>query len=253
MDSIPKGVIRVAMWSGPRSISTAMMRSWENRPDCVVVDEPLYAHYLVATGKDHPMASEVIATGERDWEKAVEWLTKSEPAAGARVFFQKHMAHQLLPEMGWGWIDQLTNCLLIRDPQEMITSYILVNGIPKMEDLGFPQLVEIYERMLERTGAPPPIVDSRDVLEDPRGVLGLLCEAVGVEFTEAMLAWPQGRRDSDNIQGVHWYGEVVQSTGFNRYKPKPSRVPDHLSSLLAECQTYYDRLYADRLVVKTPT
>ncbi len=101
----------------------------------------------------------------------------------------------------------------------MITSYIDVNGIPEMEDLGFHQLVEIYERVLERTGAPPPIINARDVLEDPRGVLGLLCKAVGVEFTEAMLAWPPGRHDSDNIQGVHWYGDVVQSTGFNRYGP----------------------------------
>ena len=247
MNANSSGVVRVAMWSGPRNISTAMMRAWENRPDTVVVDEPLYAHFLAVTGKDHPMAFEVIAAGETDWEKAVEWMATFEPA-GAGVFFQKHMAHHLLPEMGRGWIDRLTNCLLIRDPQEMITSYIVKNDIPGMDDLGIPQLVEVYERVLERTGSPPPIVDSRDVLEDPRRVLGLLCEAVGVEFTDAMLTWPPGRRDSDGIWAAHWYDQVERSTGFRGYRPKPDRVPDSLSGLLAECQACYDRLHADRLV-----
>ena len=239
--------VRVAMWSGPRNISTAMMRAWENRPDSVVVDEPLYAHYLDVTGKAHPMAAEVISAGETDWEKAVEWLTRSEPD-GVEVFYQKHMAHHLLPEMGRDWIDRLTNCLLIRDPREMITSYIVKNDIPEMEDLGIPQLVEVYERVLERTGAPPPIVDSRDVLENPRRVLGLLCESIGVEFVDAMLAWPAGRRDSDGVWAPHWYDQVEQSTGFRGYRPKSDQVPEHLAGLLAECQACYDRLYADRLV-----
>ena len=241
------GPVRVAMWSGPRNISTAMMRAWENRSDSVVVDEPLYAHYLDVTGKDHPMAAEVIAAGETDWEKAVEWLTGSEPH-GVEVFYQKHMAHHLLPEMGRDWIDRLANCLLIRDPREMITSYIVKNDIPEMEDLGIPQLVEVYERVLERTGAPPPIVDSRDVLEDPRRVLGLLCESIGVEFVDAMLGWPPGRRDSDGVWAPHWYDQVEQSTGFRGYRPKSEDVPEDLAGLLAECQACYDRLYADRLV-----
>ena len=248
MSSLSTGLVRIAMWSGPRNISTAMMRAWENRSDSVVVDEPLYAHYLKVTGKNHPMTEEVIAAGETDWEKAVKWLTMSELEQGVRVFYQKHMAHHLLPEMGRDWIDGLTNCLLIRDPREMITSYILKNDMPEMEDLGIPQLLEVYERVLERTGAPPPIVDSRDVLEDPGRVLGLLCEAVGVEFSDAMLSWPAGRRDSDGVWAPHWYDQVERSTGFHGYRPKPDRVPEQLSGLLAECQACYDRLYALRLV-----
>jgi len=240
-------VVRVAMWSGPRNISTAMMRAWENRSDSIVVDEPLYAHYLSVTGKDHPMACEVIEAGETDWTAVVEWLTASQPD-GATVFYQKHMAHHLLPEMGRDWIDGLTNCLLIRDPREMITSYIVKNDIPAMEDLGIPQLVEVYERVLDRTGSPPPIIDSRDVLENPRGVLGLLCEAVGVEFSAAMLNWPAGRRDSDGVWAGHWYDQVERSTGFHGYRPKSDRVPEELSGLLEECQACYDRLYALRLV-----
>jgi hypothetical protein len=247
MTSLTGSVVRIAMWSGPRNISTAMMRAWENRSDSVVVDEPLYAHYLSVTGKGHPMSSEVISAGETDWEKAAEWLTESEPC-GAGVFYQKHMAHHLLPAMGREWIDGLTSCLLIRDPAEMITSYIVKNDVPTMEDLGMDQLVEVYERVVNRTGAVPPIVDSRDVLENPRRVLGLLCEAVGVEFSESMLTWPVGRRDSDGVWASHWYDRVEQSTGFDGYRPKPDRVPDELGGLLEECQSCYDRLYSRRLV-----
>tara|TARA_B110000014_G_scaffold189488_1_gene138267 strand:- start:1438 stop:2220 length:783 start_codon:yes stop_codon:yes gene_type:complete len=248
MSSVSSDLVRIAMWSGPRNISTAMMRAWENRSDSTVVDEPLYAHYLSVTGKKHPMTQEVIAAGETDWEKAVEWLTVSALDEGVGIFYQKHMAHHLLPEMGRGWMDRLTNCLLIRDPQEMITSYIVKNDIPEMEDLGIPQLVEVYDRVVERTGAPPPIIDSRDVLENPERVLGLLCEAVGVPFTDSMLAWPVGRRDSDGVWGPHWYDRVEQSTGFHGYRPKGDRVPDQLAGLLEECQACYDRLYSDRLV-----
>ena len=240
-------VLRLAMWSGPRNISTALMRAWENRSDTFVVDEPLYAHYLASTGKDHPMAAEVIAAGETDWALAAEWLTGGAPG-GAAVFYQKQMAHHLLPEMGRDWIDGLTNCLLIRDPQEMITSYIVKNDIPAMEDLGIPQLMEVFERVEQRTGSPPPIVDSRDVLQNPERVLGLLCEAVGVEFSESMLSWPSGRRDSDGAWAAHWYDQVERSTGFHGYRPKSDRVPDELVGLLDECQACYDRLYAGRLV-----
>ena len=238
--------VRVAMWSGPRNISTAMMRAWENRTDSVVVDEPLYAHYLDVTGKDHPMAAEVISAGETDWEKAVEWLTRSEPD-GVEVFYQKHMAHHLLPEMGRDWIDRLTNCLLIRDPREMITSYIVKNDIPEMEDLGIPQLVEVYERVLERTGAPQPIVDSRDVLENPRRVLGLFCESIGVVFVDAMLAWPAGPRDSDGVWGPYWYRSVWRSTGFDGSPRPPAVLPPELAGLAEQAAAATAPLLAHRI------
>jgi len=238
--------VRVAMWSGPRNISTAMMRAWENRPDTFVVDEPLYAHYLDHTGRDHPVAEQVIAAGETDWPKVVEWLTSGSPD-GQPVFYQKQMAHQLLPHIDRDWIDSLTNCLLIRDPREMITSYIRRVPDPTMDDLGMPQLVEIFERTRERSGRVPPIIDAQDVLENPRRILGLLCEAVGVEFTETMLSWPPGQRDSDGTWAPHWYDQVIESTGFRPYRPKPDRVPDELVPLYEACREYYDRLYEHRL------
>jgi len=246
MNGPSPAVVRVAMWSGPRNISTAMLRSWENRSDTFVVDEPLYAHYLDVTGKDHPMAAEVIAAGETDWQGVVTWLTTDAPD-GCQVFYQKHMAHQLLDHQSRDWIDELTNCLLIRDPREMITSYIVKNDEPEMSDLGFPQLSEIFERVRERSGRVPPIIDARDVQDNPRRVLGLLCQAVGVEFDEAMLSWPAGRRDSDGAWGPHWYDQVEKSTGFRPYRPKPDSVPEHLEGLLAECRDCYDRLYEVRL------
>ena len=238
--------IRIAMWSGPRNISTAMLRSWENRPDTFVCDEPLYAHYLQQTGREHPGASEVIEHHETDWRKVVAWLTDDVPD-GQAVFYQKHMAHHLLPMIERDWLSGLTNCFLIRDPREMITSLLQIIPDPKIEDTGMPQQVEIFELVRRRTGATPPVLDSRDVLEDPRRMLALLCEAVGVEFDESMLSWPAGSRDTDGIWAKHWYANVEKSTGFAPYRPKTDAVPHSHSDMHAECMEYYNTLYAHRL------
>jgi len=239
--------VRVAMWSGPRNISTAMMRAWGNRADTVVVDEPLYACYLKATGKQHPGADEVIATGETDWRKVLTRLTKEPVPAGKRVFFQKHMTHHLLPEMAREWIVDLTNCFLIRDPREVILSYIKKNPEPALEDLGFVQQCEIFEFVSKRTKSTPPIVDARDVLQDPGRVLRLLCEALRVDFDKAMLSWPPGLRETDGIWAKHWYPEVARSTSFHPYKPSEGAVPERLLEIEERCRQYYERLYPHRL------
>ena len=186
------------MWSGPRNISTAMMRAWENRADTVVVDEPLYVFYLARTGKKHPGAEEVIANGEIDWRKAVADLTTAVPPSQDKgrsrigIFYQKQMTHHLLPEVDREWIGSLTNCFLIRDPAEVILSYIKKNDDPELEDLGFVQQTEIFDWVRERLGVAPPVIDARDVLQDPERTLRLLCRALGVEFDPAMLSWPPG-------------------------------------------------------------
>ena len=238
--------IRLAMWSGPRNISTAMMRAWGNRPDTLVIDEPFYAVYLKATGKKHPGAGEVIATGETDWRKVVAQLTGPLPN-GKRIFFQKQMTHHLLPEVDREWLGGVMNCFLIRDPHEVIASYVKKREDPALEDLGFVQQAEIFDGVCARTDAPPPVIDARDVLENPKRTLGLLCDAVGVEFSESMLSWPPGRRGTDGIWAKYWYDEVARSTSFEPYRPRRDEVPKHLVEIHKRCRECYDRLYEHRL------
>jgi hypothetical protein len=242
----PAAPLRVAMWSGPRNISTAMMRSFGNRPDTFVTDEPLYAHYLVQTRLPHPGADETIATQENDWRKVVAWLAGPVPE-GKGVWYQKHMAHHLLPQIETDWLDRVTNCFLIREPREMVTSLLEFIPHPTLRDTGLPQQWEIFQRVRDRTGKTPPVVDSADVLRDPRGVLTRLCKAVGIEFTDAMLSWPPGPRVTDGSWAKHWYAKVEQTTSFGPYRPKDVDVPASLVDLLSEGDAIYRRLHEFRL------
>jgi hypothetical protein len=242
----PDAPIRIAMWSGPRNISTAMMRSWGNRADTSVCDEPLYAHYLRETGLDHPGAAEVIARHEPDWRKVVEALLGPVPG-GRAIYYQKHMAHHLLPGIDRGWLDRVSNAFLIREPREMLTSLAKVLPDPRVEDTGLPQQVEIFERVRSTTGEAPPVIDSKDVLDDPPAVLERLCEALGVPFDEAMLSWHAGPRETDGVWAKYWYENVERSTGFQPYRPKPDEVPDRLSDVLARAEESYQFLHERRL------
>jgi hypothetical protein len=239
--------VRIAMWSGPRNISTAMMRSWGNRPDTFVCDEPFYAHYLRATGRDHPGADEVIATGETDWRIVTARLTGEVPD-GKRILYQKQMTHHLLPEIDRAWLGSVTNCFLIRDPAEVIVSYLKKNNDPALDDIGFVQQAEIFEWVRGRTGAIPLVIDAHDVLENPERILRLLCDAVGIDFTEAMLSWPPGLRQTDGIWAKHWYGEVAKTTGF-RKPPHQDRepIPERLRGVYERSRECYARLYEYRL------
>jgi hypothetical protein len=239
--------VRIAMWSGPRNISTAMMRAWGNRADTAVIDEPLYAYYLERTGKQHPVAAEVIAQGETDWRKVVPRLTQDPIPDDKRIYFQKQMTHHLLPEIDRAWIVDLTNCFLIRDPREVILSYIKKNPDPELEELGFVQQCEIFDFVRERTKSVPPVVDADDVLRNPERMLRLLCEAIGVEFDKAMLSWPPGLRETDGIWAKHWYDAVARSTSFEPYKARTGKIPDGMSKIHKRCQECYDKLYEDRL------
>lgn len=238
--------LRLAMWSGPRNISTAMMRSWGNRPDTFVCDEPLYAHYLKETGKPHPMAAEIIAHDENDWRKVVTRLTGDVPE-GKAIFYQKHMTHHLLPGVGREWLERVTNCFLIRDPREVITSYIAKNDIPTLEDVGFVQQAEIFDWVRARTGKIPPVLDGKEIQNEPRRMLGLLCDVLGIPFSEAMLSWPPGLRPTDGIWAPHWYKEVETSTSFRPHKPKTEEVPESLGEIYRQCRECYERLYEERL------
>jgi len=238
--------LRLAMWSGPRNISTAMMRSWGNRADTFVSDEPLYAHYLAHTRKPHPGADEIIARYETDWRQVVAQLTGPIPG-GKTIWFQKHMTHHLLPHLELDWIDRLTNCFLIRDPREMLISLLRVFPEANLADTGLRQQVCLFERVRAATGKTPPVLDSRDVLRNPRGELSKLCAAAGVELTEAMLHWPAGRRETDGIWAKHWYGRVEQTTGFEPPLSRDDPVPEARKDLLKECEELYRTLYQHRL------
>jgi Sulfotransferase domain len=238
--------VRIAMWSGPRNISTAMMRAWGNRSDTAVIDEPFYAFYLKATGKKHPGANEIIATGETDWHNVVVHLTGPTPR-GKRIFFQKQMAHHLLPEVDRQWLCSVTNCFLIRDPMEVIASYVKKHEDPLLEDLGFVQQSEIFDFVRSALGAVPPVIDAKDVLENPEGALRLLCQAVGVEPDGAMLSWPPGLRETDGIWAKHWYNEVVRSTSFQASRPKGIEIPARLREIHEHCRDCYEQLHKYRL------
>lgn len=234
------------MWSGPRNISTAMMRAWGNRPDTFVCDEPLYAHYLAVTGLPHPGRDEVIAHHETDWRKVVAWLTGPVPQ-GKAIFFQKHMAHHLLPGMDDAWLDHLTHAFLIRDPREMLLSLVKVTPDITLADTGLVQQVEILRRQEQRTGQTPVILDARDVLEHPREMLSTLCDRLGVAFTQEMLAWPAGPRPTDGIWAKHWYAAVEKSTGFEAYRPRTEAIPVRYRTLLDAANSFYQLLHERRM------
>jgi hypothetical protein len=228
------------MWSGPRNISTAMMRSFGSRPGTLVVDEPFYAHYLAVTGLDHPGRDQVLAGQSQRSEEVATALTGPLPP-GVNLQYQKHMTHHLLPGMSRNWMSGLVHAYLIRDPAHVVASYARVRGEPTLEDLGYPQQREIFRAF----GGP--VVDSADVLRDPAGTLGRLCAALGIAFDLAMLHWPPGRRETDGVWAPFWYAAVEASTGFAPYDPAPVSVPDRLRPLVEAAQPYYDELAAARL------
>lgn len=240
--------LRIAMWSGPRNISTAMMRAWENRPDTAVVDEPLYAHYLAQRAEiDHPGRTEVLANCESDWRRVVDSLMGPAPG-GRQVWYQKHMAHHLLPSIERGWIASLTNAFLIRDPARVLASLARVTRNTGLQDTGLPQQVELFEREADRLGAAPPVIDAADVLADPRRVLSRLCASLGVPFSERMLSWPVGPRPTDGVWAPHWYAAVERSTGFEADHPHDGRVPEALRPVLDRCLPLFERLRAFRIL-----
>ena len=233
--------IRIAMWSGPRTVSTALMRAWENRPDTVVADEPLYAFYLDRTGIAHPGREQVIASQPVSWQTVIRQLTTAPLPAGRTVFYGKHMTHHLLPEVDRDALAPLRHAFLIRDPRELLASYARVRATPTLDDLGIWQQAEIFDRF----GGP--VIDSRDLLEHPEAVLRALCAALGVPFTAAMLSWPPGRRETDGVWAPHWYDSVWRSTGFGPYHPRDQELPPRLAALALQCQPFYQRLRASRL------
>jgi hypothetical protein len=233
---------RIAMWSGPRTISTALMRSFGSRPDTVVVDEPLYGFYLASTSVPHPGREEIIKSMPNGWREVIDELTLAPLPAGKTIYYAKHMAHHLLPEVDRAALAGLSHAFLIRDPRQLLTSYAKVRGQPVLADLGLEQQVEIFRRF----GGP--VVDASDILRQPEPTLRALCEALGVAFDPAMLSWPAGPRETDGVWARYWYAGVWQSTGFGPYRESAAGLPPDLEPLAARCQLFYDEMSAHRIV-----
>jgi hypothetical protein len=240
--------VRIAMWSGPRNISTAMMRSFENRGDCAVVDEPFYAHYLAETRSDHPGRDEVIAAGETDWRKVVTTLTGLVPG-DACVFYQKHMTHHMLPHIGRDWFADVTHVFLIRDPREVLASYLKSRPHATAEDIGVPQESMLYDEVARCTGEPPPVIDADEFLKLPEAHLRALCEHLRIPFTPRMLHWPAGPRTSDGVWAPYWYDAVVKSTGFEPWRQRDRNIAPAHRTLIDQCMPHYEALFARRLSV----
>ncbi|HEX8083199.1 MAG TPA: hypothetical protein VF529_02850 [Solirubrobacteraceae bacterium] len=240
--------VRVAMWSGPRNISTAMMRAFENRPDTVVVDEPLYGAYLARTGLDHPVRDEVIASQPTDVAAAVEELRAPLPP-GHRVHYAKHMAHHVSPNTDdLSWTLDFRNVLLIRDPTEVVASYVRARETCEPEDIAIPQQGRLLE-LWDEHGVEVPIVDAKDFLLAPEAHLRWLCDWLGVPFSDRMLSWPPGPRESDGVWAPHWYAAVWSSTGFEPWRPREISLSDHDAAVAEACRPVYDALYARRVRV----
>jgi hypothetical protein len=237
---------RIAMWSGPRNLSTAMMRSFGSRADTFVSDEPFYGCFLKATGADHPMRDEVTAAMDCDWRSVMATLRGDAPD-GSPVWYQKHMWHHMAGPVGYEDFHGFTHAFLIREPERMIASYLRKRDSAEFEGFGMDRQAEFFEREADRLGHAPPVIDANDVLADPEGVLSGLCGALGIAWDAAMLGWEPGRRETDGPWAPHWYGAVQKSTGFGPPESEPVELPAEAQRLADRCRPYYLRLAAHRI------
>lgn len=238
--------MNIAMWSGPRNLSTALMYSFAARGDCAVWDEPFYAAYLAQTGIDHPMADRVIAAHDADPSRVAAACTAPAPD-GQRLFYQKHMTMHMIPGFDRGFLRACTNVFLIRHPARVIASYSRKRENPTLADIGFVQQAELFDQVADMLGKAPPVIDSADIRADPRRALTALCAALGIPFTDRMLCWPAGPKPFDGVWAPHWYSAVHASTGFDDPEGAPPAFTGDAARLCDQALPYYERLAALRL------
>ncbi len=234
-------ITRIAMWSGPRNISTAMMRAWENRPDTSVVDEPFYACYLTATNIVHPMQDEILASQSSQWNEVINKTLNQTLTTGKCIQYQKHMTHHMVADIDEEWFASVSHAFLIRHPAAVATSYSHKRESLTVDDIGFKRQKELFD-MACRLGQKPPVIESTSVLMHPSNTLSALCRTLRVPFDSNMLTWPAGKRDSDGVWAPHWYESVEQSTGFRPYKEKAIELTAHQKNIVDECLPYYQAM-----------
>lgn len=233
--------IRIAMWSGPRNLSTAMMYSFAARGDCAVWDEPFYAAYLKATGIDHPMTAEVIAAGEPDPARVAATCLGPIPE-GQPVWYQKHMTLHMIPAFDRDFLHGLTNAFLIRHPARVIASYAQKREAPTLADIGFLQQAELFDQVADLTGKAPPVIAAESIRTNPERALSALCAALGIPFTRNMLTWPEGPKPYDGAWAPHWYNAVHRSTGFGDPEGPLPALSSEFQRLCDQALPAFDRL-----------
>ena len=235
--------MKIAMWSGPRNLSTAMMYAFAQRDDCTVVDEPFYAAYLAKTGLNHPMRDAILASQETDPVKVIAGLTAPHPKP---VFYQKHMTQHMLPGFDLGWALECRNVFLIRHPARVVASYDAKREMPTLGDLGFRQQLDILETLFAR-GADPIVIDSYDIRKNPKRALRSLCRALGLDFQDNMLRWTAGPNPADGVWAAHWYGAVHRSTGFAGAEGDLPKLDGALGTVVEQAMPFYEQLAVKRL------
>ena len=238
--------IRIAMWSGPRNLSTAMMRSFGSRADTVVSDEPFYGAYLKQTRDPQPMADAVIASMDSDWHSVARAMAGPAPG-GAPVWYQKHMVHHMVGPIAHDDLPGLRHAFLIRDPARVVASYAAKRVAVRPDHLGSERQVEFFEREADRLGHAPPVIDSADILRDPANMLEKLCGALGIDWDSAMLRWEAGIRDTDGIWASHWYDAVAASTGFGPPDERPVSLDANGRRVVDACRPHYERMAEHKL------
>ena len=229
------------MWSGPRNLSTAMMRAFGSRPDTAIADEPFYAHFLRTTGVDHPGRDEVFAELDSDWRKVADYLTGPIPD-GKSVWYQKQMTHHIVGDNNLEWIKNVVNCFLIRHPKDVILSYQKIYPEIDVRLLGCRQQAAIFEQVMQTTGEPPIVIEADDIARQPGAMLPKLCDRLGIPFTTKMLSWPEGPAPADGSWGKYWYRNVMKTTGFQPFEKKDEDVDAQHKPVYDECMETYERL-----------
>lgn len=234
--------MRIAMWSGPRNLSTAIMYAFGNRADCTAVDEPFYAAYLAATGLDHPMRTAVLASQSPDADRVAADLAEGRP--GHRYF--KLMTHHMLPDFPRDWMNGAAHVFLIRHPARVVASYTAKREAVSLADIGFVEQVELFGHVCA-IGQLPVVVDSDDIRRDPDGMLRKLCDAIGLPFDPAMLSWPAGPKPFDGAWAPHWYGAVHRTTGIAGAEGPLPQLDGDAARYAELAMRYYEGLHALRL------
>jgi hypothetical protein len=234
---------RIAMWSGPRNLSTAMMYSFGGRADCMVVDEPFYATYLAKTVVVHPMQDAILASQSQDAHVVERQLLDP---VDRPVYYQKHMTQHMVEGVPRDWMAAVINVFLIRHPARVVASYAKKREGPKLDDIGFRQQAELYDHVIA-LGQTPIVIDSHDIRDDPEGMMRKLCDAVGLAWDDGMLRWPSGGHASDGVWASHWYGAVHRSCGFADAEGDLPVLEPEYAKVAAQAMPFYDRLAAIKL------